>query len=123
MLVYYLSIPIMGFAEGKLSSKFTRCMEKVTSTADSINCMDTENKAQDKRLNVAYQKLIKLESTNRQKELQSAQKLWLKYQKANCDFYYNSDDGTIMQQMSSNCWLESTKDRANELEFLISLKK
>ena len=123
MLVYYLSIPIMGFAEGKLSSKFTRCMEKVTSTADSINCMDTENKAQDKRLNVAYQKLIRLESSNRQKELQSVQKLWLKYQKANCEFYNNSDDGTIMQQMSASCWLESTKDRANELEFLISLKK
>ena len=123
MIVCYLSIPIIGFAEGKLSSKFTRCMEKVTSTADSINCMDTENKAQDKRLNIAYQKLIRLESSNRQKELQTAQKLWLKYQKANCDFYYNSDDGTIMQQMSASCWLESTKDRANELEFLISLKK
>ena len=122
LIFCYLSIPIIGFAEGKLSSKFTRCMEKVTSTADSINCMDTENKAQDKRLNVAYQKLIRLESANRQKELQSAQKLWLKYQKANCD-YYNSDDGTIMQQMSASCWLESTKDRANELEFLISLKK
>ena len=123
LIVCYLSIPIIGLAEGKLSSKFTKCMDKVTSTADSINCIGTENKAQDKRLNVAYQKLIRIESANRQKELQSLQKLWLKYQKANCDFYYNSDDGTIMQQMSASCWLESTKDRANELEFLIALKK
>jgi len=123
LIFCYLSIPIIGFAEGKLSSKFTRCMDKVTSTAESINCIDTENKVHEKRLNMAYKKLMRLELANRQKELQSVQRLWLKYQKANCNFYNNSDDGTIMQQMFANCWLESTKDRANELEFLISLKK
>ena len=97
-------------------------MNAVRTSVDSLNCIADELKAQDKRLNIVYGKLMKVEPLTRRSELQSTQRLWLQFQKANCDFYYDPDGGTMAHQLSRDCVLESTKDRANELEFLLKLK-
>jgi uncharacterized protein YecT (DUF1311 family) len=60
-----------------------------------IECMGAETKRQDVPLNKAYKVIMAGLSSERKKQLQEAQPLWLKYRQANCDFYYNPDGGTI----------------------------
>jgi uncharacterized protein YecT (DUF1311 family) len=121
-LVFIAITSNVNASEKEYSANFTKCMNDVRTTVDSLNCIADELKVQDKRLKIVYGKLMKVESPSRRSELQSTQRLWLQYQKANCDYFDDPDGGTMAHQMSRNCLLESTKDRANELEFLFELK-
>ena len=121
-MAFMLFLNYASATQRDYTAKFTKCMNAVRTTVDSLNCIADELKAQDKRLKIVYGKLMKVESPSRRSELQSTQRLWLQYQKANCDYFDDPDGGTMAHQMSRNCLLESTKDRANELEFLFELK-
>jgi uncharacterized protein YecT (DUF1311 family) len=61
------------------------------------------------------------QSPERKKQLQDAQRLWIKFRDANCNFYYDPDAGTMATAVSgSSCFLEYTGYRAKELEDLKS---
>jgi uncharacterized protein YecT (DUF1311 family) len=55
-------------------------------------------------------------SAERKKQLQEAQRLWLKYRKANCDFYYDPDGGSIARVNANDCFMSAIATRAKELE-------
>lgn len=96
---------------------FSVCMEKSGGvTSSMIDCIAEETKSQDVRLNKAYKEVMASVSSERKKELQDAQRLWLKYRKANCDFYYDPEGGTIARVNANNCFLSTTEARAKELE-------
>ena len=81
-----------------------------------IDCMSTETKQQDAKLNKVYKDVMSLLSPNRKRQLQEAQRLWIKYREANCKFYYDPDGGTMARVSANNCFMTATADRAKELE-------
>ncbi len=119
-----LSVTCTSFAESNALDAYSKsykiCMDKAISTIDIIECTNTENSVQDKRLNVAYKKLISRQNAARVKQLTEVQKLWIKYRDANCGFYYDPDGGSMARILANDCMLQMTKDRAIELESLMT---
>lgn len=100
-----------------LTKQFSICMDKSGGvTVDMLNCISTETKLQDTRLNKAYKEVIVQLSSSRKKQLQDAQRAWLKYRDANCNFYADPDGGTIASVSSNDCFMSATASRAKELE-------
>lgn len=111
------------FAE-KTNSSFEVCLEKAVGvTSDMLNCISIETKQQDKRLNTAYQNLMKSLSNKRKEELKKTQQLWIKYRDANCEFYRDPDGGTMASIFGANCIMDMTTQRAKELEDFSNLAK
>jgi uncharacterized protein YecT (DUF1311 family) len=112
-----------AFAEkGNLSVE--TCINKTNgSTLQILGCIDVEIKKQDKRLNTAYQNLMKSLTNKRKEELKKTQQLWIKYRDANCDFYRDPDGGTMASIFGANCIMDMTTQRAKELEDFSNLAK
>jgi uncharacterized protein YecT (DUF1311 family) len=103
----------------ELSKEFSACMDKSDGvTSNMLNCIAAETKRQDARLNKAYKEIMGQLSNERQKQLQNAQRLWIKYRDANCGFYADPDGGTSAQVSASECFMKATAERASELEGL-----
>lgn len=118
-LCLFILIPPFAVAQDKeigLSTGFEKCMDKAVSTVDMIDCMTKENTSQDKRLNRAYKSLMETLSAERKKKLQEAQRAWIKYRDANCDYYNDPDGGSMARIAANNCVLDATASRAQELE-------
>jgi uncharacterized protein YecT (DUF1311 family) len=45
-----------------------------------------------------------------------AQRSWIKYKEANCNFYADPDGGTMAILNSNDCFMSSTASRAKEIE-------
>jgi uncharacterized protein YecT (DUF1311 family) len=102
-----------------LSKKFSRCMDSAGGTTTGmVDCISTEAKQQDVRLNKAYKELMATLSPERKKQLQEAQRAWIKFRDANCDFYYDPDGGSLARVSANDCAMSSTARRAKELESL-----
>ena len=100
-----------------LRKQYTDCLDKANGvTSEMLNCIGTETKYQDDRLNKAYKALMPLLSEARKKELQEAQRLWIKYRDANSHFYADPDGGTMAVVFSNDTFLTMTAERASELE-------
>lgn len=103
--------------EVETSKKFTSCMDQTGgTTAGMVECIDAEARQQDARLNKAYKEVMAQLSAGRKKQLQEAQRAWLKFRDANCAFYYDPDGGTIARVEANDCVMASTARRARELE-------
>jgi uncharacterized protein YecT (DUF1311 family) len=85
-------------------------------TQAMVECIDSEERHQDARLNKAYKDVMATLSSERKKKLQDAQRVWIKYRSANCNFYYDPDGGSIARVNAVNCMMISTASRAEELE-------
>jgi uncharacterized protein YecT (DUF1311 family) len=107
-----------AFAEqDDLSKQFSTCIDKANGvTAATIDCISTETRQQDAKLNKAYREVMALVSPVRKKQLQKAQRLWIKYREANCNFYDDPEGGTMAREIANNCFMTTTADRAKELE-------
>ena len=105
-------------AENNFSKQYAECMNKSLSTQDMIECIGSEYKKQDIKLNNAYKDLQQNLSSERKKQLLEAQRLWIKYRDANCNFYYDPDGGSLARLSANECMLSSTAQRAKELENL-----
>ncbi|MGZ8221225.1 MAG: lysozyme inhibitor LprI family protein [Methylobacter sp.] len=108
--------PVFAADDG-LSQTFSTCMDQAGGvTSSMVECMNAETERQDVRLNKAYKDIMVGLSAGRKKQLQEAQRLWIKYRKANCDFYYDPDGGSIARINANDCFLSATALRAKELE-------
>ena len=101
-----------------LCKKYSSCINKADSTQDMVECIVSEYKTQDARLNNAYKLLQQKLSADRKKQLLEAQRLWIKYRDANCSFYYDPDGGSMARLSANDCMMTSTAIRAKELENL-----
>ena len=102
-----------------LSKQFSACMDKSGGvTADMLDCIGAETKRQDSRLNKAYKEAVSQLSPARKKQLQDAQRAWIKYRDANCNFYADPEGGTMATVSSYDCFMSATASRAKELEGL-----
>ena len=96
-----------------LSSNYSKCLAKAGAVDPAVaECMSVEYAQQDRRLNANYKALMAKLSSERKKQLQEAQRLWLKYVEANCNFYYAPDGGTAARMMANECSVKARAQRA-----------
>jgi uncharacterized protein YecT (DUF1311 family) len=85
-------------------------------THDIVVCVDRLVKTWDVRLNAAYKKLIGMTTeADRRAALGKAQRLWVRYRDANCE-WYDTGAGTIRRIEAGECMRSMTAARALELE-------
>ena len=102
---------------GLLSPQYNACMDRFSNNNnDMVRCITGEAKRQDTRLNAAYQAAMGMQSPERKKQLQAAQRLWVQFRDANCGFYNDPDGGTLARLAANDCVMTSTAQRAKELE-------
>lgn len=100
-----------------LSKHFSACMDKSGGvTVDMLDCIGAETKIQDARLNKAYKNVMSQLSPARKKQLQDAQRAWIKYRDTNCNFYADPDGGTMATVSLNDCFMSATASRAKEIE-------
>ena len=103
--------------DAELTRKFSICMDKSGGvTVEMLDCIAAETERQDLRLNKAYKDVMAELTPQRKKQLQEAQRAWIKYRDANCDFYADPDGGTLAAVSSNDCFMSTTASRAKELE-------
>ncbi len=107
--LFFISLILINniaFAE-KTNSSVDNCIEKVNGLhIEIVGCIDVEIKKQDKRLNTAYQNVMKY-----------------LYRNANCDFYADPEGGTNAHLDAAYCMMDMTIQRAKELEGFFNLAK
>ncbi|MFU8787493.1 MAG: lysozyme inhibitor LprI family protein [Methylobacter sp.] len=122
MMRYALIATLMAIrpvyaAEQDIGPAFSACMEQADGvTMAMIDCMGVEYGRQDARLNKVYNELMSGLSAERRQQLQKAQRLWLKFRDANCDFYHDPDGGSLARVSANDCFMVATEVRARELE-------
>ena len=105
--------------DAALSPQFASCMDKSGGiTIGMIECIGAETTRQDARLNRAYKAAMAAQSPERKKQLQTAQRAWIKFRDANCAYYYDPDGGSMARVSANQCMLTSTANRAQEIERL-----
>jgi len=114
-----------ALAADKYSKEYAVCMDgpqaSQGATMAILNCGSKEIKHQDKRLNNAYKALKKSLSKSRQKELLTAQRLWIKYRDANCGFYNDPNGGSMHRMFAQECFMDATRSRADELKSMLDI--
>lgn len=112
--------PAAAQEEELFSKAYIACMTKAAGVTASMRaCMGTELKLQDKRLNVAYQKLMGQQQAGLKNQLLEAQRAWLRFRDLNCAYHAGMQGGTMSAAVSDDCHLSSTAARARELESAI----
>ncbi|MFJ4154805.1 lysozyme inhibitor LprI family protein [Pseudomonas sp. NPDC089752] len=105
---------------GESSPSYTQCMDKASSTVAMSSCIQAETKLQDAQLNRVYKQLMaKLEATP-QKSLRDVQRQWIAYRDSNCKFHVQASGGTMAQLEGAMCVMDMTRERAAELERVLS---
>ncbi|MFC7368854.1 lysozyme inhibitor LprI family protein [Vreelandella zhaodongensis] len=94
-------------------------MQQAYSTLDMVTCISNEYERQDQRLNENYQQLRSQLSSERRDQLLTAQRAWITYKEANCDFYADPEGGTLARINANSCLLNETTKRADELKNLM----
>lgn len=118
VVVVWMSQASLGGEPG-LSTQFSACMDGSGGiTATTLDCIGAEAKSQDQRLNKVYKEVMAELPAARKRQLQEAQRAWIKYRDANCDFYADPDGGTMATVIASDCVRLATTTRAEELEDL-----
>jgi uncharacterized protein YecT (DUF1311 family) len=102
-----------------LTTQFSKCMESSNGvTINMLECIDAEAKRQDLRINKAYKIAMDQLSPERKKQLQQAQRAWINYRDANCQFYFDPEGGSLARVSANDCFMSATATRAKELEVI-----
>lgn len=102
------------------SSSYTQCMDKASSTLAMGACIQAETKLQDERLNRVYKQLMAKLEGQQQKDLREVQRSWIKYRDGNCAFHGTLSSGSLYRIEGAMCTMDMSKDRAAELERVLS---
>src|SRR4051794_27632408 len=86
-------------------------------TYQMVECLKGKTAEWDKRMNVAYQQVLKSAGLKQRAQLRVAQRLWILYRDANC-LYYGLGEGTIARLDAGECMRSVTEARAREFENL-----
>lgn len=112
---------ILAETDDDLSKEYSDCIDKASrgATAEMFECNGEELDRQDARLNNTYKKLMSKLSPDRKKALLKAQRAWIKFREANCDYWFDPQGGTAARMNASGCLLTMTATRAKELEGML----
>jgi uncharacterized protein YecT (DUF1311 family) len=82
-------------AEKELSAEYSACLDKAGGvTFDMIECIAAETGRQDATLNNNYRILMSKLSSDQKKALLEAERAWIAFRDANCQFYGDPQGGT-----------------------------
>ncbi|MDO4642262.1 MAG: lysozyme inhibitor LprI family protein [Cardiobacteriaceae bacterium] len=107
--------PFIAAQENNDDSAYKACMEKNQDTAGMVECTGDEYDRQDKRLNKNYQKQLKSLPSKEGQALKKAQKQWIAWRNAKCDFLADLTGGTMDRLENIGCLEGITHERADEL--------
>jgi uncharacterized protein YecT (DUF1311 family) len=85
------------------------------STYEMVECLKAKTAQWDRRMTIAYQRMLNAGEAKQREQLRVAQRLWIRYRDANC-LYYGLGEGTIARIDAGDCMLRMTQSRALELE-------
>jgi uncharacterized protein YecT (DUF1311 family) len=106
-------------AEERTSKSYAACLDKAGGVTFAMqDCISEELERQDRRLNGAYEALMRSVPEKRRAQLRDAQRKWIAFRDANCEFYYDPQGGSAARLASNECVVTLTADRAHELETL-----
>ena len=106
-------------AEEHTSKAYAECLEKSGGVTVAMqDCMSEEFEGQDRKLNTAYKTLMGSVSGKSRVQLRDAQRRWIAFRDANCNFYYDPQGGLAARLAAHECMVTLTADRAHELEVL-----
>ncbi len=115
LLVLTLSFCLLGLSSPAFS-------QDCAPTDESQLCLNVragaDYEAEDARLNKAYHEIMQRlsDSPEDKKLLQAAQRAWIAFRDAECDFSTNdSKDGSIYPMLVSGCRADLTKARTEQL--------
>lgn len=118
-LLFLFDAQVARAGENLYSDSYDTCNDQSGGvTLEIMNCTAAEEARQDKRLNEAYRSLLAELSDERKRELKAAQRLWIQFRDANCQFYADPEGGSSAGMAAASCHLEMTATRAEELEDL-----
>ena len=80
-----------------------------------VDCLVDRASHWEKRMQAAYQQALKDAEPKQREKLVLAQKLWLQFRAANCE-YYGLGPGTYAGIQAGYCMKDLTETRARELE-------
>ena len=103
------------------TAAYSKCMDNSGGvTSEMLSCQDTELKKQDRLLNDAYKKAMKILDDGQKKQLKEGQKAWLKMRDADAGLMGTLSGGTMDRLNASSVFLEYTVQR---VKFLNSLSE
>lgn len=106
-------------AEDGYSTAYTACMDESGGvTANMLDCISSELKQQDARLNKSYNAAMQALETSQQAHLRDAQRLWIKFRDTDCSLLSSLTGGSIDGLNQASCFLDMTKKRADDLAWL-----
>jgi len=83
-------------------------------TYEMVDCLNAQRAHWDKELTIAYQQAMKDAVPAQREKLRDAERAWIKYRDANCD-YYAAGEGSIARIETAECLRNMTEKRAREL--------
>lgn len=89
-------------------------------TLAMIDCIGEEFTAQDRRLNTVYQQALAALPAPRRAAFARAQRAWVAFKEAECDFVLDPDGGSLARIAANDCMLRMTATRADELEAVLA---
>jgi uncharacterized protein YecT (DUF1311 family) len=106
-------------AEVKIRPTYQQCIDATGGVTPDIKaCMSTEYAFQDKRLNMAYKRLMASLKDAAKASLRAEERQWIKEKEARCDA--GSEPGQADELAAYDCSVTRTATRATELEARLS---
>jgi uncharacterized protein YecT (DUF1311 family) len=103
-------------ADDDYSTTYSACMDESGGvTMNMLACMGSETEQQDARLNQNYKAAMQALAPAQQTQLRDAQRLWIKFRDADCALFGSLTGGSIDRINSASCFLDMTKQRADDL--------
>lgn len=103
-------------ADDSYSTTYSTCMVGAGGvTMNMLDCMGSETERQDARLNQSYKAAMQALTPAQQTQLRDAQRLWIKFRDADCNLIGSLTGGSIDRVNSASCFLDMTKQRADDL--------
>jgi uncharacterized protein YecT (DUF1311 family) len=102
------------------SPTYSACMDESGGvTMNMLDCTGSEIEQQDARLNQNYKTAMQALTPAQQIQLRDAQRLWIKFRDADCALLGSLTGGSIDRINSASCFLDMTKQRADDLGRLV----
>ena len=125
LLLILINFPAFSYTTDQVEHlTYKECennMEWQDTTLGRRICTDIGIKEKDKELNILYKKILSKESLKKQKELRAAQRTWLKYRKAWCEYTspINEMSGSEAPGMRLLCYLGELNSRVHKLKEIL----
>lgn len=103
-------------ADDGYNPTYSACMDESGGvTMNMLDCIGSETEQQDARLNQNYKAAMQALTPTQQTQLRDAQRLWIKFRDADCALLGSLTGGSIDRINSTSCFLDMTKQRADDL--------